>query len=156
MTGVVQWIPISPLEDTGKAGEVVGCMCLWAKIRGKVSRVNIMVVGVCYIPPNQDEQTEEAFYKQLAEVSWLLTLVFMGDFNLPDAFWKHNKAKRKQSRKFLECLEDNFLTQLVNEPAREGVLLLIVNTEGLVSDLLVNGYLGHSGQEMFEFQYWVK
>lgn len=34
---------------------------MWAKIRGKVSRVDIMVVGVCYIPPNHDKQTEEAF-----------------------------------------------------------------------------------------------
>lgn len=27
-----------------------------SKIRGKVSRVDLMVVGVCFIPPNQDEQ----------------------------------------------------------------------------------------------------
>lgn len=113
-----------------------------------------MVVGVCYIPPNQDEQTEQVLYKQLSEVS-LLTLVFMGEFNLPDVFWKRNTAERKQSRKFLECMEDNFLKQLVNKPTREGVLLdmLFLNTEGLVDDFVVSGYLGHSGQEMLEFQY---
>lgn len=44
------------------------------KDQGKVSRQDIMVVGVCYIPPNQDKQTEEAFYKQLAEVSWFQSL----------------------------------------------------------------------------------
>ncbi|KAF4795645.1 Neuromedin-B receptor [Turdus rufiventris] len=62
------------------------------------------------------------------------------DFNLPDVFWKHNTAKRKQHRKFLECVEDNFLTQLVNEPTREGILvdLLFVNPE----DWWVNAYLG--------------
>ncbi|GAB0182802.1 mitochondrial enolase superfamily member 1 [Grus japonensis] len=36
----------------------------------------------------------------------------MGDFNLPDVCWKYNIAERKQSRRFLECVEDNFLTQL--------------------------------------------
>lgn len=33
------------------------------------SRIDSRVVGVWFIPPSQDEQTEEAFYKQLAEVS---------------------------------------------------------------------------------------
>jgi len=42
----------------------------------------------------------------------------MGDFNLPDICWKYNTAERKQSRRFLECVEDNFLTQLVSEPTR--------------------------------------
>lgn len=51
-------------------------------------------------------------------------------------------------------MEDNFLTQLVNKPTREGVLLdlLFVNTEGLVGDFVVSGYLGLSAQEMLEFQ----
>ncbi|KAK4816237.1 hypothetical protein QYF61_013645 [Mycteria americana] len=61
--------------------------------------------------PNQDEETDEAFYKQLGEVSQSLALVLMGDFNLPDVCWKYSTAERKQSRRFLEGVEDNFLTQ---------------------------------------------
>jgi len=40
-------------------------------------------VGVSYIPPNQDEETDEAFYEQLAEVAWSPALVLMGNFNFP-------------------------------------------------------------------------
>jgi len=76
---------------------------------GKANKADILL-GVCYRPPNQDEETDEVFYKQLAEVSQSLALVLMGDFNLPDACWKYNTAERKQSRRFLECVEDNFLT----------------------------------------------
>ncbi|RMC14989.1 hypothetical protein DUI87_07168 [Hirundo rustica rustica] len=36
-----------------------------------------------------------------------------GDFNLPDICWELNTAEKRQSRKFLECMEDNFLSQLV-------------------------------------------
>ncbi len=36
--------------------------------------------------------------------------------NFPDICWKYNTAQRKQSRRFLECMEDSFLTQLVREP----------------------------------------
>ncbi|GAB0207400.1 mitochondrial enolase superfamily member 1 [Grus japonensis] len=86
--------------------------CLWVRMRGKANKADILL-GVCYRPPNQDEEADEAFYKRLAEVSQSLALVLMGDFSLPDVCWKCNIAERKQSRRFLECVEDNFLTQLV-------------------------------------------
>jgi len=35
----------------------------------------------------------------------------MGDFNLLDICWKYNTAERKQSRRLLECVDDNFLTK---------------------------------------------
>ncbi|KAK4823236.1 hypothetical protein QYF61_000096 [Mycteria americana] len=126
--------------------------CLWMRIRGKANKADI-VVGVCYRPPNQDEETDELFYKQLGEASQSLALVLVGDFNLPDVCWKYNTAERKQSRRFLECVADNFLTQLVSEPTREGAPLdlLFTNREGLVSDVMVGGRLGQSDHEMIEF-----
>ncbi|KAK4821278.1 hypothetical protein QYF61_017642 [Mycteria americana] len=126
--------------------------CLWVRIRGKANKADI-VVGVCYRPPNQDEETDELFYKQLGEASRSLALVLVGDFNLPDVCWKYNTAERKQSRRFLERVADNFLTQLVSEPTREGAPLdlLFTNREGLVSDVMVGGCLGQSDHEMIEF-----
>ena len=49
-------------------------------------------------------------------------------------------------------MEDNFLTQLVREPAREGTLLDVkfANREGLVSDVMVGAHLGHSDHEMID------
>ncbi|KAM6364410.1 uncharacterized protein J5M81_015706 [Pluvialis apricaria] len=110
-------------------------------------------MGDCYRPPNQDVKTDEIFYKQLAEVSRSLALVLVGDFNFPDVCWKYYTAEREQSRRFLECVEDNFLTQLVKEPTRGSALLdlLFVNREGLVGDVKVGGRLGHSDHEMVEF-----
>lgn len=37
-----------------------------------------MMVAVCYRPLNQDEETDEIFYKLLQEVSWSLVFVLMG------------------------------------------------------------------------------
>ena len=65
--------------------------CLWIRMRGKASNADILL-GVCYRPPSQDEEADEAFYKQLAEVSQPLVLVLVGDFNLPDVCWKCNIA----------------------------------------------------------------
>ena len=103
-----------------------------------------ILLGACYKPPNQDEELDEAFCKKLAQVSHSLALVLMKDFNLRDISWKYNTAERKQSRRFLECVEDTFLTQLVSEPARAGVSLdlLFTNREGLVGDVVAAGCLG--------------
>ncbi|XP_051640625.1 uncharacterized protein LOC127469851 [Manacus candei] len=126
--------------------------CLWIKIRGKANKADILV-GVCYRPPNQDDEDDEFFYKQLADVSKSPALVLVGDFNLLDVCWELHTAEKRQSRRFLECIEDNFLLQLVNEPTRDGALLdlLFTNREGLVGDVVVGGRLGHSDHEIIEF-----
>ncbi|KAK4821107.1 hypothetical protein QYF61_013445 [Mycteria americana] len=126
--------------------------CLWVRIRGKANKADI-VVGVCYRPPNQDDEAHELFYNQLGEASRSLALVLVGDFNLPDVCWKYNTAERKQSRRFLERVADNFLTQLVSEPTREGAPLdlLFTNREGLVSHVMVGGHLGQSHHETIDF-----
>ncbi|PKU47176.1 rna-directed dna polymerase from mobile element jockey-like [Limosa lapponica baueri] len=106
---------------------------VWIRLRA--NKANI-AVGVCYRPPNQSSEVDEAFCKQLGEISQSLTFVLVGDFNLPDMCWEYNTAERKQSRRFLEYVKDNFLTQLVSEPTREGALLdlLLVNREELVGE----------------------
>ena len=61
----------------------------------------------------------------------------VGDFNFLDICWKYNTGESKQSRRFLDCVEDNFPTQLVGEPTRgEASLdLLFTNSEGLVGSV---------------------
>ncbi|RMC08902.1 hypothetical protein DUI87_13896 [Hirundo rustica rustica] len=125
---------------------------LWVKIKGKANKADILL-GVCYRPPNQDEEVDNLFYKQLNNVSGSSALVLVGDFNLPDIFWELNTAEKQQSRKFLECVEDNFLSQLVSKPTRGGTMLdlLFTNRDGLVGDVEVGGRLGHSDHEIIEF-----
>lgn len=36
--------------------------CLWVRIRGKANSADIQV-GVCYRPPNQDEEADQVFCK---------------------------------------------------------------------------------------------
>ncbi|KAJ7413696.1 hypothetical protein BTVI_42796 [Pitangus sulphuratus] len=83
------WMATSSSEGTGKVGEVEGWLCilesvltlelevsndkvecLWIKIRGKANKADILV-GVCYRPPNQDDEDDELYDRQLADVSKL-------------------------------------------------------------------------------------
>ena len=59
----------------------------------------------------------------MGEVSRSLPLVLVRDFNFPDICWNYNIADREQSWRFLECVGDNFLTQLVSEPTRGSNIL---------------------------------
>jgi len=76
-------------------------------MRGKANKADVLL-GVCSRAPSRDEEADEAFYKRLAEVSQALALVLVGDLNSPDFCRKYNTAERKQSRRFLECVEENF------------------------------------------------
>lgn len=71
---------------------------LWVRIRGKANRADILV-GFCYKPPNQDEDTDEAFCEQLAE------FVLMGD-NIHDTAGSTVQLQKQQSRRFLKRVED--------------------------------------------------
>lgn len=52
-----------------------------------------------------------------------------GDFNHPDICQKDNTARYKQSKRLLQSTDDNFLTQVVEEPMKRGVLLELVLTK---------------------------
>ena len=126
---------------------------LWVRLEEKTGKGGI-VVGVCYRPPDQEEQADEALYRQIGAAWHLQALVLTGDFNHPDICWRDNTAGHKQSRRFLERVDDNFLTQVIEVPTRRGALLdlLLTDKEGLVGDAKVKGSLGCSDHEMVEFR----
>ncbi|GAB0209186.1 triadin [Grus japonensis] len=113
-----------------------------------------IIAGVRYRPPDQGDRADEALYRQIGAASCSQALVLMGDFNHPDIRWRDNAAERKQSRKFLECIDDNFLLQVIEEPMRRGAMLdlVLTNKEGLVGDVQLKGSLGCSDHEMVEFR----
>jgi len=61
----------------------------------------------------------------------------MGDFNHTNVSWRDNTANHKQSRRFLEYADDNFLLQVTEKPMRRGAMLdlVLTNKEGLVGNV---------------------
>ncbi|GAB0203861.1 thrombospondin-4 [Grus japonensis] len=176
VTGVLGWKGTGSSGRTGRADEEgVGialyisdqleCMelhlgmdedpteSLWVRIKGSAGAGDI-IAGVCYRPPDQGDRADEALYRQIGAASRSQALVLMGDLNHPDICWRDNAAERKQSRKFLECVDDNFLLQVIEEPTKRGAMLdlILTNKEGLVGDVKLKGSLGCSDHEMVEFK----
>lgn len=59
-------------------------------------------MGVYYWSPGQDVSTDELFCRQLEEISELVALVLMGNFNFPDVNWEFHTAVTSRSWKFLK------------------------------------------------------
>jgi len=77
----------------------------WIRVKGKGATGDIAVVA-CSRPPNQEDQADEALYRQIGVASCSQALVLVGDL---DICWRDKTAGHKQSRRFLDCVDDNFL-----------------------------------------------
>ena len=72
----------------------------------------------------------------------------MGDFNHPDVCWNSGMAGGRQSRRFLESV-DNFLVQVIDGPTRgEALLDLVLTVRGVqeesIREVNIGGSLGCS------------
>ncbi|GAB0209619.1 hypothetical protein GRJ2_003427600 [Grus japonensis] len=139
--------------DTDSTNSLIRPRAYGSGLKGTLGAGDI-IAGICYRPPDQGDRADEALYRQIGAASRSQALVLMGDFNHPDICWSDNKAGHKQSRKFLECVDDNFLLQEIEEPTRRGAMLDLVptNKEGLVGDVKLKGSLSCSDHEMVEFK----
>ncbi|TRZ07523.1 hypothetical protein HGM15179_019577, partial [Zosterops borbonicus] len=123
---------------------------LRVKIKGRGGTGDV-IVWVCYRPPDQEGRVDEALYRQIGAASHLQALVLMEDFNHLDVCWRENMAGHKQFRKFLKCVDDNFLLQVIKEPTRRSAVLdlVLTNKEELVGvSVLHSLVLGSGGPEV--------
>ena len=153
MTGVAlyvrKWIDCEELCLRNSHDQVES---LWVKIKDRSSKGHL-VAGVCYRPSDQEEAVDKAFLLQLQEVSRSRALVLMGDFNHPDICWDSGMAGGRQSRRFLESVEDNFLVQVIDGPTRGEALLdlVLTNEEESIREVKIGGSLGCSDHALVEF-----
>lgn len=111
-------------------------------------------MGIYYRPHSQDEDTDELFLKELRNISTSTTLVFVGHFCLPDVNWKQHIDSTNRSKIVLKRMDDNFLVQVLRDPAEKGALLdfFLVNRDDLVSKAEMCSCLGHSSHKAIKFK----
>lgn len=108
-------------------------------------------LDVCYKLPQQEEQVNEALDRQIEATQHLQTQVLMGNFKHPSICWRSNTAGHKQSRKFLECIEDILLLKVIeNTMRRTSALpyLILPHNEGIVGNMKVKDSLLCSDSEV--------
>jgi len=76
-----------------------------------------------------------------------------GGLQPPNICWKISIERCRQSRRFLDCIEDNFLSQVIDSPTRGNMILDLIVTDKskLISDIKIGGSLGCSGHALVGF-----
>jgi len=110
------------------------------------------VVGAYSRPPDPGEPPDKAFFLQLQEAWCSQALVWLRDFNHPNICWKSCTASCRQSRRLLEYIVDNFLSQVIDSPTRnDGMLdLMVTNAREPINDVKIGGSPGCSHHTLVE------
>lgn len=90
------------------------------------------MVDLYYKPHYQEEEADKVFYKQLEAALQSQALCYgfriIRDSNHPDIYWISNIARHAQSRRFPQYIENNVLSQVVEELMRFVLLDLALLT----------------------------
>jgi len=108
------------------------------RVRDRDNKGNL-VARVYYRLPEQGEPTDKAFFLQLQEASDSQALITLGDFNHPDICWKSSMVRCRQPRRLLECMDDNFISRVINSPTRQDAVrdLLFTSASELIGDVKI-------------------
>lgn len=93
-----------------------------------ISKKEKTLIGVCYRAPDSLNINDDALYLLINRAS-RDNVVIMGDFNFPELKWD-NMNNMIENHPFINCLNDNFLEQIVREPTRaKNFLDLILSSD---------------------------
>lgn len=110
------------------------------------------LVGVCYRAPDSVQINDEALYSLIDRVS-KEEVVIMGDLNFSELDWGRPESIG-DSHPFIECMSNNFLTQLVDEPTRgkNYLDLVLCSDPSLIEDTIVREPFETSDHQMITFK----
>src|SRR3989442_888635 len=117
---------------------------IWVSVRGIKSKE--VIVGVCYCSPSADKEEENNLLEEIELFSKKKATLVMGDFNHADIDWDSLQASSSGGKKFLDTINDLFLTQHVQGKTRgDSILDLVLSTEkDMVEDLLISNPISNS------------
>jgi len=85
--------------------------------------------GVCYRAPDSSQLNDNALYSLISKVGQESNVVVMGVFNFRELDWG-GVRNVDYLHPFVECIYDNFFSQLVEEPTRgSNFLHLVLSSE---------------------------
>jgi len=111
------------------------------------------LIGICYRPDYSSEETDWELYNIINEMDYKYSVIF-GDFNYSKIRWGEGEQNSiDKFHPFIECLDSNFLTQVVDKPTRGNNFLDLVLTSdtSIVDNLVVGENFGISDHQIIRF-----
>ena len=112
-----------------------------------------IIVAVVYRPPKQNAADDLALYEEIRTIIHSKDAVIMGDFNCPNIDW-NSMAGDPEGARLVDLIDDEFLSQAVNQPTRENnVLDLVLATDpDLIDDCEVGEKLNGCDHHLLRFK----
>ena len=109
------------------------------------------MLGICYRPPDSPVNSDYEFYSMLNTLD-SKNLIIMGDFNFSELDWSSDSSIDR-AHSFVECLDNNYLSQLVDKPSRNNnyLDLVLASDTGLVEGITVGDPFQSSDHQMITF-----
>ena len=109
------------------------------------------MLGICYRPPDSTESSDTELYSLLDGINPKY-LILMGDFNYSELNW-FNDSTIDRSHPFVDCLDRNFLSQLVEKPTRGNnyLDLVIASDINTIENLTIGDPFQSSDHQMITF-----
>lgn len=103
-----------------------------------------VMLSMCCQPRSQNDEANETLFWLLKGVSDQQNLVLTGDIHYLDICWQNNTVVHKSFLRFLKCIEDCFLLQMLDMLARRSTLLhlLLAKQDSLLDYISTNGSFG--------------
>ena len=138
---------------------------LWLNI--KIQGNDNLLLGCIYRSPSGNSAAQRESTEQVCELLRDAAsrnnshLVIAGDFNYPEIDWKNMLSRAgtsHHSHLFIQCVQESFLFQSVDEPTRfrigtqpNTLDLLLSNEDGMITDVVYKPGLGHSDHVVIDF-----
>jgi exonuclease III len=128
---------------------------IWCSINCSAEKT---LIGVCYRAPDSKQKDDAALYSVIDRASKLKEkLIIMGDFNYPELNWSLQE-KIDENHPFIECISNNFLSQIIEEPTRGSNFLDLVLCSEV--SIIQNIYIGEpfetSDHQLIRFKIMAK
>lgn len=126
---------------------------VWCEV--KVANGQELLIGVCYRSPNTAlfGKANDNFLCDLIREVRRRPLLLMGDFNFPDIDWSLSLASSAVSQQFVDCIDEAFITQHVNQATRKNSVLDLVFTSepDMIDTVSVLSSLGSSDHNILQW-----
>ena len=126
---------------------------VWCKV--KITNGDVLLIGVCYRSPNTAlcGKTNDNLLCDLIREVRGKPLLLMGDFNFPDVDWSLSLASSTASQQFVDCIDEAFISQHVNQATRKNSVLDLVFTSepDMIDTVSVLSNLGSSDHNILQW-----
>src|SRR5579872_4976179 len=132
----------------------MGHMATLLRSRPTTRNTYLQMATLCYRPPNSTVDNDAGLFNLFEQACKDCNeCVIIGDFNFRELKWDYSETLL-DDHPLINCINDNFMYQQVNEPSRNDNFLDLIfsSDDNIIADVVAREPLGTSDHNIIEFK----